>query len=137
IGQTSLSVADPKPLPDPLRQLAIGPVFIVGQFRSGTTWVYDILTAHPEVGGAFESRLFTFADGIASLFTPRHFEHQVELLGTPHGVGQLITRERLASDVRELASGWLAAALQPRHRFLVEKTPDHYESMHVIAEIFP
>jgi hypothetical protein len=46
-------------LPAPLDRLAEGPVFIFGRARSGTSWVYDMFHAHPQVAGVFESWIFT------------------------------------------------------------------------------
>jgi hypothetical protein len=123
--------------PQPLAQLSADPIFVVGRFRSGTTWVYDILTAHPDAAGAFESWLFTGVCGVAALFSPANFNHDVERFGRTYRLGQLITRERLIEDVRALVSRWLGEALEPHHRFLIEKTPSHYETMGLIAELFP
>ena len=126
-----------QPPPAPLEQLATDPIFVVGRFRSGTTWVYDILTAHPDAAGAFESWLFTGVCGLAPLFSPANFNHDVERFGRTYRLGQLVARERLIEDIRALASAWLAEALEPHHRFLIEKTPSHYETMGLIAELFP
>lgn len=124
-------------LQEPLGQLCCDPIFVIGQFRSGTTWVYDILTAHPEAAGAFESWMFTSRFGLANLFHDAHFENDLEAFGRPYRLGQLISRERLIDDVRGLAAGWLAQALEPQHRFLVEKTPSHYEEIPIISTLFP
>jgi len=137
-GATTPAEAGPDtPLPESLRQLATGPILIVGQFRSGTTWVYDVLTSHPEAAGAFESWIFTRNQGVAGLLGEGHFKHDVGLFGREYRLGQLVTRERLVEDVRQLSAGWLAEALEPHHRFLVEKTPLHYATLPSIAELFP
>jgi hypothetical protein len=125
------------PLPAALRQLAVGPILIVGEFRSGTTWVYDMLTAHPETAGAFESWIFTQTQGVAGLLGKGHFHQDVELFGRAYRLAQLVDRERLVREMRELTAGWLAEALEPHHRFLVEKTPLHYATLPAIAQLYP
>jgi hypothetical protein len=91
--------------------------------RSGTTWAYDILTSHPEVAGIYESRLFVRDD---EWDRPQR-----------SGLGQLETRAEIIADLRALTSDWLARALQPQHRFLVEKSSVHGMEMDFIAEVFP
>lgn len=129
-------------LPEPLSQLAEGPIFVVGQPRSGTTWVYDILTAHPDATGVLESWLFTPEHGLAGPASTAHWdaekvERYTALTGGPLGLNQLVSRNEMISDVRELASRWLGRALKPHHRFLVEKSPPHLASVAFIAEVFP
>jgi hypothetical protein len=114
-----------------LDQLAQDPIFVVGAARSGTTWVYDILTAHPEVAGVYESWLFTKDKGFGALFTPAHWpQHQ-------SGLGRLLEREELLAHVRDAAARIMAHALKPGHRFLVEKSPSHLFAMPLVSEIFP
>lgn len=129
------------PLPQPLRQLAVGPIFVVGQPRSGTTWIYDILAAHPEAAGVFESWLFTTGQGIGGLFSKAHWNPRIEqdreTFGKAYRLNQLMTRDELVAEMRELTARWLSAVLEPHHRFLVEKTPAHHGSMPMIAELFP
>lgn len=136
-GAKPITAGKEQVLPDPLRQLHTDPIFVIGQFRSGTTWVYDILTAHPQAAGAFESWLFTSRLGFANLFHAAHFENDLDVFGKPYRLGQLISRDRLIQDVRTLAASWLAEALEPQHRFLIEKTPSHYEEVPVISLLFP
>jgi hypothetical protein len=127
---------------DPLGQLAAGPIFVIGHMRSGTTWVYETLTAHPAVAGAFETWLFTNRAGLAGLFHAVHWDRAEiargeRFTGHPVGLSQLVGREEILREVRELTGGWLAARLEPHHRFLVEKTPRHLIAMPLIAEVFP
>ena len=125
-----------------LAQLAAPPVFVIGHHRSGTTWVYDLL-AYPEgVAGVFESWMFTDNLGFGSLLHWGHWgegqkERVEKLTGTRAGLLQLVDREEVFETCRELAERWLSNALKPTDRYLVEKTPDHLYSTHIINEIFP
>jgi len=108
-----------------------GPIFVVGAARSGTTWVYDILTAHPAVAGAYETWLFTNKNGLGCLFTGAHWPKKAS------GLGRLLSREELVVHVREFATSVLCHAIQPEHRHLVEKSPSHVYVMPLIFEVFP
>ena len=112
-------------------QLTQDPIFIVGAARSGTTWVYDILTSHPEVAGVYESWLFTPNNGLGTLFTTAHWPAKGS------GLGKLLERESLLAYVRDIAICIMEHALEPGHRFLVEKSPSHLFTMPLIGEIFP
>ena len=114
---------------DPLSQLQAEPIFIVGVARSGTTWVLDLIGAHPLVAEVMESWMFTKDRGVGALF--KQFDQGKE------GLTSLVTRPELIREVKALTSTWLAAALGPTHRFLVEKSPDHIDAMELIAEIYP
>lgn len=127
---------------DPLGRLGAPPVFVIGNGRSGTTWVYDLLTAHPEVAGIFESWLFGRGTGVRGLFhdsqwSPEMIELGKAKLGRRYGLNALGTREEMLLEVRDLATRWFARALEPGHRYLVEKTPDHLHAIGLIAEVFP
>ena len=130
------------PLPQPLAQLAAPPTFVVGLHRSGTTWIYDLLTAHPEVAGVFESGMFATDLGFGPLFDPTHWapgetgEKQKQLFGSAR-LRQLMRRDEMVDEVRAVSARWLARPLRPEHRYLVEKTPQHGYVMPLIAELFP
>ncbi len=120
---------------DPLAQLESGPVFVVGWVRSGTTWVYDVLTSHPQVGGVLESWMFTHKHGIPGPLTDLHWEP--DPAGTTQGLGRITTRERAFDGVRALTSEWLAEGLGSEDLYLVEKSPSHVFTMELIAELYP
>lgn len=130
---------------DPFAQLAAPPVFVVGMHRSGTTWVYDMLCAHPEAAGVFESGLFSRDLGIARLLGGGHWyyrdpaalERDRQFFGAASRLNQLLGREELIRDLRALTGRWLSRALEPGDRYLVEKTPQHLWTMSLIAELFP
>ena len=127
-----------------LSGLAAPPVFVVGLHRSGTTWVYDILTSPPEVAGVFESGMFAPDIGLGAVFRGRSWkagEAEVQeakrFYGTEVGLLQLLPRDALVEELRALTGRWLANALEPGSRYLVEKTPQHGHVMAAIAELFP
>jgi hypothetical protein len=123
---------------DPLAQLEAGPIFIVGHIRSGTTWVLDLLAAHPLVADLFESLIFT-GNGLAPLLRDIHwdYEHSEEMFGRRMGLGQFLDREQVLADVRNLCDAWLARRLSPEHRFLVEKTPADALAVDTLAKLYP
>lgn len=127
---------------DSFAQLAAPPVFVIGHHRSGTTWVHDILTHPATVAGVFESWMFTFEHGVGSLLHWAHWgDDEVEraeaVTGRRAGIGQLVGRDEVLAGCRALTERWLARALEPHHRYLVEKSPDHLLSAGLIAQIFP
>ncbi len=114
----------------PFDQLMQPPIFVVGVARSGTTWVEDIMTAHPEVAGIHESWLFTEKNGLGALFgftcwSPKNT-----------GLGRILKREELIACVRDFAIRIMEHAILPGHRFLVEKSPSHLYTMSLINKIF-
>src|SRR5215210_3852033 len=122
-GQASVDLVTDSPLERPsggsFRQLAADPIFVLGHPRSGTTWVYDILTFHPEVAGVLESWLFTPGVGLARLFGDElwaedRLQRHRETVGQVAGLAQLVTRQELADEVRRLAERLLARALEPQ-----------------------
>jgi protein-tyrosine sulfotransferase len=114
-----------------LGQLEQPPIFVVGAARSGTTWVYDILTAHPQVAGVYESWLFTRNNGLGALYASAHWPPNRS------GLSGLLEREALLEETRALAGRLLGRALEPEHRFLVEKSPSHVFAVPLIHELFP
>jgi hypothetical protein len=130
------------PEPDLLARLAAPPVFVVGHPRSGTTWLFEALEAHPEAAGVFESWMFHERLGFAGLFDPAFWDEDIareneRKIGRPLGLATLIDRDELRADVRALAARWLARGLGPGDRYLIEKSPIHVHFADVIAEVFP
>jgi Sulfotransferase family len=121
---------------DPLAQLEAGPIFLVGHMRSGTTWVFDVLTAHPQVAGLFESIIFA---SVGPLVADRHWdaERHQEIFGRDAGLGQFLDRDEVLRDVRNLVDRWLARALAPEHRFIVEKAPAGANAVATVAKLYP
>jgi len=111
-------------------RLQAPPIFVVGAPRSGTTWVYEILTAPPVVAGVYESFLFSDHDGVGGLFGEVQWRDRQGV-----GVGQLVPREELVADLRQLTTQWLGRVIGPEQRFLVEKSPSHLQVAEVILEI--
>lgn len=127
---------------DTLAQLEAPPIFVVGHHRSGTTWVFDLLSARDDVAGVFESWLFTQEFGFGGLLHWGQWDaatvaERERVFGQRAGVGQFADRDEVVGACRDLATRWLARALEPHHRFLVEKSPDHLYATHAISDLFP
>ena len=129
-----LVVSEPnagKRLPNP-------PIFIVGHARSGTTWLFDIVSSHPEVAGVFETWMFTQSNGFAPLLKAHWGDGMLatreSVIGRHPGLGQLITREEAFETVRSISLDWLGRALDDGQRFVLEKGPMDYD---VVDELFP
>lgn len=124
--------------PNPLGQLERPPIFVVGHMRSGTTWVFDVLSAHPLVAGIFESRIFTMG-AVAPLLHEVHWQRDrhVKMFGRDMGLGQILSREEVIADLRPICDDWLARALEPQHRFLVEKSPADSIAVETFAALYP
>ena len=120
------------------REVARRPIFVVGPARSGTTWVLDLLAGHPEVAGVFESFLF-MPDELPRLADPGGFDADRgrPVFDRPQGPGQLVSRDEAVAALRARTVSWLARAVGPEHRWLVEKTPYHGQTASIIAEAFP
>lgn len=112
-------------------QLKTDPIFILGAARSGTTWVFDIFNAHPNVAGVFESWLFTRDNGVGSWFTPAHWPAKSS------GLGRFLEREQVTTLSREVVQRMMSQAVGPNHQFIVEKSPSHLYAIPLIEEIFP
>lgn len=117
--------------PGSFDQLAREPIFVIGSARSGTTWISDILAAHPLVARIHESWLFTSNNGVGALFTSAHWPAR------PSGLGNLLERADVVKYVRTTVIQIMSHALQPHHRYLVEKSPNHIYAIPLIQEIFP
>lgn len=120
-------------LPDALSQLAAPPVLVVGAARSGTTWMIDALSRHPEVAEVMESGVLSRSHGLAGLFHPSNWNEDRRR----GGLRPLVARDQLVADVRDLVAGWWATKLEPHHRYLVEKSPTHVWTLPVLAEVWP
>src|SRR4051812_48466444 len=103
----------------PLRDRVI---FVVGAPRSGTTWLLNLLTTHPEIAGVeAESHLFDF--GVDRLFD--NFDGRNP--GIRPGLRAYAERAALVDAVRDLCDGLLLAMRSRvsagKTPFVVEKTP--------------
>ena len=81
------------------RQLA----FVVGHYKSGTTWLVNLLSLHPDLRGLAETHVFRYAlDGKGPADTTEQLYHRVAWAGG--GPGQL-PRHRLAKWTRRARVG--------------------------------
>ncbi|HVT76905.1 MAG TPA: sulfotransferase [Acidimicrobiales bacterium] len=96
----------------------VAPVFVVGVPRSGTTWVANMLRAHPALDGPdVETALFV----------------SLQPLWNNAALRDWISDDALARAIR----GFVSTVLAPWGPRVVEKTPLHAEHLPLIATVFP
>ena len=112
-----LPAGDPSPLP----------IFVVGMPRSGTTLIEQILASHPEVHGAGEINDFALA--AADLGGPA-----LAAVTRANGVAQMSE-----ADFARLGARYVArlASLSPTAKRIVNKTPDNFRFVGLIALALP
>lgn len=110
-------------------------IFLVGSQRSGTNWLFQLLTLHPSVVG-IEAETYLFALGFAPLL--ERFHH-----GSPasHQTGTIyMERSALTRAVRaftdEVYLG-VASRLDPAADRIVDRSPGHALHLDLIDEVYP
>lgn len=113
----------------PLRD---GLLMVLGAPRSGTTWLANMLQAHPLVAGAGEAESWLFValqDVWANHDRPG-----------PHGLAHWLHQAALTAAVRRFCDTIFAAARdreRPEAQWFVEKTPQHAASLDRIGRVYP
>lgn len=122
---------------------AAGPdlVLLVGAPRSGTTWLQNMLGAHPTVSSPQETDMFR------RYLEPLTDAWRWQLRGGPEGwasrrfkgLPAVLTTEEFSTITRSLLAAFLekAAALEAGATVVVEKSPSHSLCGDVIAELAP
>jgi tetratricopeptide (TPR) repeat protein len=102
------------------------PIFIVGQPRSGSTLLEQMLISHTDISSAGELPFLAgdIAQGIWQL-TKQEF---------PQGCAHLTVKQR-----ESLAQHYLAnmQTLAPKAKFIIDKMPANYQSIGLIKMLFP
>lgn len=116
-------------------------VFVVGAQRSGTTYLQNLLGAHPEIVTAQETDFFSRY--LASWEAIWHAELQgdsQEWMSRRHkGLSAVLTREDFDALMRDSAERVLAAtlSLKPGASVLVDKNPENAQHSTLIHQLFP
>ena len=106
-------------------------VVVVGCGRSGTTWLEELLMAHPSVGGAPRTESWIFQQ-LEPLWAAYDYADS--------GLSAEVAREWFRRALRRFCDSVLSAARErhrPGARFFVEKTPVHSYHLRQISDIYP
>lgn len=125
------------------RSEAAGPnlVLVVGAPRSGTTWLQNMLGAHPSVASPRETDLFT------RYLAPLTEAWRWQLRGGPDGwaarsykgLPAVLTEAEFLDAARSFLDSILVkiAAMEPEATVVLEKSPSHSLSAETVAELAP
>jgi len=106
-------------------------VFVLAPVRSGTTWLVELLLAHPALGAmAWESTIFM---GLADLWENAH-------RSDGQGIGAHLDEPSFAAAVRTFCDATFAAGRttgQDDGAWFVEKTPDNVNRVPMMAAVYP
>jgi hypothetical protein len=106
-------------------------VFVLGPPRSGTTWLQELLLAHPALGGIqYESLVFV---GLGDVW---HNAHRSEA----DGISAYLSPEEIAAAQRVYCDSLFAATLRkhsPEATWFVEKSPPHSVWVPAMAVVYP
>ncbi|HVT66052.1 MAG TPA: sulfotransferase [Mycobacteriales bacterium] len=129
-GHARISESGPfDPSNSPWYQRAI---FIVGPPRSGTTWLHQMLSAHPDVATGGE--MHAFCEGLDRLF--ENFDNPDPYMG----LSTWVNRRQLIALMRDFVDGVFTAGAQHNRanaRFVLDKSPNHVQSASRLAEVYP
>lgn len=107
-------------------------VFIVGPPRSGTTWLHQLISTHPDVASSGE--MHVMCEGVSALF--QNFDNPDPYMG----LSTWVTRPELLSLTRALIDGIFTAGANRSGKsagFVLDKSPNHAMSASLLAEIYP
>jgi hypothetical protein len=110
-------------------------VFLVGSQRSGTTWLYLLLSQSPAIAPLYETRLFS--NYLRSCF--QTWSDRAGASRTMDGLHNFVTDAQYRAMLREFAAAALATgtANHPSASVILEKSPDHALFAEDILSIFP
>jgi hypothetical protein len=113
-------------------------VLVVGAQRSGTTWLQQLLSAHPQIAAGYESNLFSkyLKDAWALWWTEEADRRQH---GGTKGLAAYVTIDEWAGLLASVASRVFRNVLnaKPGAVLVAEKTPDHALYLRMVRWLFP
>jgi len=100
-------------------------VVLLGPVRSGTTWLVELLLAHPALGGlSWESTIFL------ALWDLWENAHRAD----GEGIGAYLSDDEIAAALRRFCDSLFSVA---DAEWYVEKTPDNVNRVPLIATAYP
>ena len=129
-SRTAAHAADPS-----VRVTGI-PVFVVGLPRSGTTLVEQILASHPQVYGAGELRLASESFEAISAAAGRS-EHPLQCVPALDAQSIAHLAQHHLDKLNAFGGARAALAAEPAIERIVDKMPENYLFLGLLAAMFP
>ncbi len=111
---------------------------VVGAQRSGTTWLQQLLSAHPRIAAGYESDLFSkyLKDAWAQWWSEKAARDRT---GGTRGLATYVTVEQWAELLAGVARSVFRNLLRAKRgaAIVAEKTPDHGLYLRMIRTFFP
>jgi LPS sulfotransferase NodH len=119
--------------------LGFTPVFVVGAPRSGTTWIQNMLGAHPSVCAPQETGLFHSYLNPWKEAWVRELEESSRPGARRRGLPSVLTSEQFEDLLRRTAVGVYQSALdsKPSALVLLDKEPTNTFHLDLIVDLFP
>ena len=118
-------------------------IFVLGNRRSGTTWLAELLYAHPDIGGASARERSDINDVIPS--EPLIFGAAAQLWNNfcrskRDGVATYMDQEAFVAALRAFSDRLFEAGnnrYSPGSPWYLEKSPDNVERLAILAATYP
>ena len=118
-------------------------IFVLGSRRSGTTWLAELLFAHPDVGGASARERTDIDDVIPS--EPLIFGAAAQLWNNNYrpsrdGIATFMEPEAFVAALRAFSDRLFQAGstrYSPGAPWYLEKSPDNVERLPILAATYP
>jgi hypothetical protein len=106
-------------------------ILIVGSHRSGTTWLHQLVVAHPRIAGVEKAETWVFS-GLAALWA------NVSGAESPQ-LDTYVTRTAAAHAMRRFCDRAFVATMEdkPSADYFLEKTPTHSWHLDLVSALYP
>jgi hypothetical protein len=120
---------------------SVGTLFVLGPQRSGTTWVQQLVNAHPECACGFELRLhdslMAEVHRMIGAYNSLVAAHSKHVPGWAAPETRMLDQARMMLVMRAMFLAHFYPLPKPGLRYVGEKTPENLLGLSDIEQVFP